>query len=52
MAVSRPCEAFPAFDSTTEYATDPNPANMIMMAIESPRSPTRLTTKALFAAVA
>src|SRR5919199_1193421 len=52
MAVSTPSDALPAFGSTTEYATDPKPANMTMMAIESPKSPTRLTTNAFFAAVA
>src|ERR687886_1340442 len=52
IAVSIPSDALPALGRTTEYATDPNPANMTRRAIDSPRSPTRLTTKALFAAVA
>ena len=38
--------------STPENVTEPNVTNINMMAIDRPTSPTRLTTKAFFAATA
>jgi len=52
IAVSWAVEAPSTPALTDAKSTFPKVANIIMIAIESPRSPTRLTKKALLAAVA
>ena len=51
-AVTAPWLAWPTPALTDAKSTFPNCQNMIMIATESPRSPTRLATNALLAAVA
>jgi hypothetical protein len=51
-AVTAPWLAWPTPASTEAKSTFPNCQNMIMIATDRPRSPTRLTTNALLAAVA
>ncbi len=50
--MSTPSLAPSAPAKTSSNVTDPNVANMIIMATARPMSPTRLTTNAFFAAVA
>ena len=52
IAVSAPSLAPPTLEKTPAKLTVPNCRNMIMMAMDSPKSPTRLATKAFFAAAA
>ena len=53
IAVSTPSPAPPSAACwTPAKVTVPNAANMIMIATDRPKSPTRLTTNALLAAVA
>ena len=52
MTVSRPSDALSAFGRTTSKDTEPKPTNIAMIAIDRPRSPTRLATNAFLAAAA
>ena len=51
-AVTTPWLAFPAWPKTPLNVTEPNTANISMIATESPASPTRLATNAFLAATA
>lgn len=52
IAVSLPSLACSAVPNTPANVTSPNSVNISMMPIDSPRSPTRLTRNAFFAATA
>ena len=52
IASTAPVAALGAPRATPAMLTVPKVANMIMMAMDSPMSPTRLTTNAFFAAAA
>jgi hypothetical protein len=51
-AVVTPGLALPTWPKTPLKVTEPNSANMSMIAIDMPRSPTRFATNAFLAAVA
>jgi len=51
-AVTTPWLAFPAWPKTPANVTEPNTANISMIATENPASPTRLATNAFLAATA
>ncbi len=52
IAVSLPSLALPAAPNTGSKAKEPNSTNISMIAMDRPRSPTRLTMNAFLAAVA
>ena len=50
--MTTPWLAFPAWPKTPVNVTEPNTANISMIATDSPASPTRLATNAFLAATA